>query len=57
MSRDKPLFHMISGAPGGSHEGFYLESKEREDMVSQHTASLVMTQLIWVYSIDVEDIL
>ena len=28
---DKPLFHMISGASGGSHEGFYPESKDRED--------------------------
>ena len=26
-------------------------------MAFQHTASLVMTQLIWVYSIDAEDIL
>ena len=45
---DKPLFHMIGGASGGSHEDFYPESKDREDMASQHTASLVMTQLIWV---------
>ena len=53
---DKPIFHHISCASGGSHEGFYPESKDREDMASQHTASLVMTQLIWVYSIDAEDI-
>ena len=53
---DKPLFHMISGASGGSHEGFYPESKEGEDMASQHTASLVMTQLIWTYAIEALDI-
>ena len=48
---DEPLFHMIGESPGKKHEGFYPESKDREDMASQHTASLVMTQTIWVYSI------
>ena len=49
---DKPLFLMISGASGGSHKGFYPESKDHEDMASQHTAPLVMTQFVWVYSIE-----
>ena len=56
LDTDKPLFHMISGASGGSHEGFYPESKDREDMATQHTASLVMTHLIGTYSIEAEDI-
>ena len=45
---DKPLFHMIGESPGGIQEGFYPESNDREDMASQHTATLVMTQHIWV---------
>ena len=28
MDTDKPLLHMISGASGGSHEGFYPENKD-----------------------------
>ena len=33
---DKQLFHMIRGASGGSHKRFYPESKDPEDMASQH---------------------
>ena len=44
---NKPLFHLVDETTGGSHEGFYPENADREQMDLQHTASLVMTHLIW----------
>ena len=54
---NKPLFHLVAESTGGSHEGFYPENEDREQMALQHTASFVMTRLIWKHAIEVDDIL
>ena len=53
----KPLFHLVAESTGGSHEVFYPENEEREQMALQHKAYFVTTRLIWNQVIKGDDIL